>query len=234
MTGHSFIDIYLTDVRPLADCFSQSLSLVPPARLNKINRLKIPADKLRSLGAGLLLRHILSVKHDRDLIYNEFGQPGLALSRAFISLSHSGPWAALAVSQQAVGLDLEVPKERKYRLMAEKILTSSELNRFILSANPAEYFLAVWTLKESLLKATGRGLADSSFKELKNLEILGPGPLIYKNRLWYRGHRLFSNVQLAVSSLDLYPARFWIVTKPESQEPLVTLLPVAKIWDLEI
>lgn len=83
------------------------------------------------------------------------GTGSVALS---ISLSHSGDWAACAVSFEGeVGVDVELHKQsRDFTGIAEYAFGKSE--REIAARFGAERFYAVWTLREAIAKATGKGL----------------------------------------------------------------------------
>lgn len=75
------------------------------------------------------------------------------------SISHAGEWAVCAVSDGAVGVDLE--RERPLRHPVERKLTVREQEE--LCALPPEQrasgFFELWVLKEAALKYTGLGLA---------------------------------------------------------------------------
>jgi 4'-phosphopantetheinyl transferase len=91
------------------------------------------------------------------------GKPCLALrdTKLHFNLAHSGPWAAVALSDQRVGVDLEVlSRDASLLDVAADVLTPNEMN--VMHALPAadrlRFFHALWTAKEALMKATGDGL----------------------------------------------------------------------------
>ncbi len=85
--------------------------------------------------------------------------------RANFSLSHSGGAVCCAVALDCqLGLDLELPRRRKYAEIAAACFAPVEIEQ--LTALPvgeqeAEFY-RLWTLKESLLKAKGGHLNDEN------------------------------------------------------------------------
>lgn len=73
------------------------------------------------------------------------------------SISHSGKWAACAVSDRPVGIDVQeirpfVPK------VAERVCTAEELAEIAESTDPTSAFTRLWTQKEAVLKKYGFGM----------------------------------------------------------------------------
>ncbi len=80
------------------------------------------------------------------------------------SLSHSGRWIALAVSEnEAIGIDIEQPqKPRNFQRIARHYFHPQECA--LLDAPPRElmpvHFYRMWTLKEAFYKARGTGISE--------------------------------------------------------------------------
>jgi 4'-phosphopantetheinyl transferase len=91
------------------------------------------------------------------------------------SLSHSGPWALVAVATGAdVGADLEVLRRRVYlNRLARRALAPDELARWcdLPDERRLEGFLHAWTAKEAYLKAIGRGIT----RPLRDVSVRPPG-----------------------------------------------------------
>ena len=78
------------------------------------------------------------------------------------NISHSGDWVVMALSDKAVGIDVERVRSPQYRI-AERFFSPTELaalNR-LEGDEKARYFFDLWTLKESYLKLLGKGLTQS-------------------------------------------------------------------------
>lgn len=82
-------------------------------------------------------------------------------SDGLFSLCHSGGHAVLAVPSAgfAVGVDLERLRERRFDAWPDWVLHEDEA-RWLQRHSELSDRYALWTLKEALLKATGRALAD--------------------------------------------------------------------------
>ncbi len=84
---------------------------------------------------------------------DEFGKPFLRRSALHLSLSHSFPYAAaLANKTSSVGIDLEQPKEKLFRI-AERIHRPEELSDL---KNDLVKHCIYWCAKESMIKLHGR------------------------------------------------------------------------------
>lgn len=94
----------------------------------------------------------------------KYGKPSLAnISKISYSLSYTGSWVFLAVSNCGkIGLDAEEEKEIDINVASE-FCSKREFNALTsVSSNKIyEMFYKIWTLKESYLKFTGRGLSSS-------------------------------------------------------------------------
>lgn len=95
-----------------------------------------------------------------DIAANENGKPYLtAAPDVHFSLSHSAAWAVCAVSDHPVGVDIQQCRSFKPNI-ADRFFHPDEV-QYLSSLSPAERenaFYTLWALKESYVKADGRGL----------------------------------------------------------------------------
>lgn len=156
---------YTADVSVLEDerLFDAAYRAVSPARQEKIERLRVPADKRLSLGAALLLHDALreaGVPEER-LRFTTCGEgkPCLATGEISFNLSHSGTIAACAVSLFAIGCDVEQVGNGGLSL-AKRFFHPAEYAWLTASpdAERQTRFYRLWTLKESFVKATAEGM----------------------------------------------------------------------------
>ena len=99
------------------------------------------------------------------------GKPYIESNPLYFSLSHSGKYGVIALSEKPVGADIEsLEKKRNFKLIT-KSFTERE-NAVISSIFPR--FLENWTAKESYIKLLGKTL-----KDIKNLEFYDG--FIYEN-----------------------------------------------------
>ena len=156
--------IYITDTSALMkrQLFEQAYAAMPPERRRRVDRLRFPKDRCRSLGAGLLLRRALAEAgvEEAEFVYGEFGKPRLAANPGVhFNLSHSGDRALCVIGEYRLGCDVERIGRRSAGV-AERFFAPEEYDTIM--AMPEDVrnatFTRLWALKESFLKATGLGL----------------------------------------------------------------------------
>ncbi len=157
--------IYFTCVSPLADerLYRSLYAAASEQRRQKTDRYRFLKDRMLSLGAEGLLRYALS-KAGRggkaiSYRYGAHQKPNLSDADGFFfNLSHAGDYAMLAVSDAEVGCDVEKIRPVDLRLFSH-VLTADEQS--VLTAAPEEernaLFFRYWVLKESCMKALGKG-----------------------------------------------------------------------------
>jgi 4'-phosphopantetheinyl transferase len=154
------VQVYFAKALNLLDSFARAFALLPPARKAKCLAYRKEEDRLRSMCAGLLMRRYLNVTKDEDIIIRPSGRPELASGHPIFSLSHSGALCAIAIAEDNLGLDLEhLGRKTGGGSLAHKVLTPMEYKIFTQRLDDPEFFFSIWTRKESVMKATGQGLA---------------------------------------------------------------------------
>ncbi len=121
-------------------------------RREKVNRLRYADDKKLSIAAELLLiygikKYYPDIEIPLSYEITDAGKP--ELPGVHFSLAHSGSYAVCAIADTAVGVDIE-RADRKGRGVAERYFSPNEC------ALPLAY---IWTRKEAVAKADGRGIA---------------------------------------------------------------------------
>jgi 4'-phosphopantetheinyl transferase len=91
---------------------------------------------------------------------DSFGKPFLTGPAALqFNLSHTTGLTAVAVSPRALGIDVETRDSSvHFRDAASSVLTAAEHAALERAADWDNAFLALWTAKEAVLKAEGKGL----------------------------------------------------------------------------
>lgn len=136
-----------------------------PEPAEKAAKLRFPEDRILSLGAGLLLDRGLQKyglrEREVELEYRHNGKPYLKNHpELFFNLSHSGTMVMAAFSDREIGCDIEKIRKTKmalvHRYFAEERAAVSEQEER--EEERDRLFSRYWTLKESVLKATGEGM----------------------------------------------------------------------------
>lgn len=132
-------------------------------RREKLKTIRNPEARRRSLGAELLLLRALGLCCPElplppRIICAEGGKPVLQGTDESFNLSHSGDFAACALSDREVGLDLQIPVKTREGLV-RRFLTQREREYLDAAADRDAAFTELWARKESFIKATGKGLA---------------------------------------------------------------------------
>lgn len=158
-----YIDVTQFDNETL---FQDKLKLLSPYRQQKIALLKHAKDRNRSLGAGIALDHALETYGLREKSveyeFGEWGKPSLKYQpNVYFSLSHSGDYAICSIGDKAIGNDIELIKHGRLKV-ADRFFAREELDWMYAVQDEEEItqrMFRIWTMKESFLKATGKGIS---------------------------------------------------------------------------
>ena len=150
------------DIRELKPVFEEAFDVLPACRKETALRFRRTEDQLRCTAAGLLLKYVLNLNEDTDVERDSFGKPLIKKevhsgNGPFFSLTHAGNYAALAFGESPVGIDAEelgvFPRAVMKRCFMQDEREWAERKDTDLRC------YAVWTMKESIMKADGRGIA---------------------------------------------------------------------------
>lgn len=147
------------------------------------DRYQREEDRRRFTLGAVLLRLVAGPEQQIDRACERCGEPHgrprLPGDDRHVSVSHSGQVAAVAVTDAgAVGVDVEAMRAFDHSPLLQDVLAPGE------RAPGLEAFWAYWTRKESVLKATGVGLAVP----MREVAVTAPGEP--PRLLSYRGGRL--------------------------------------------
>lgn len=178
------MNIYYLNITALRnrDVFASKIKEIDSSRRAKIERYKSVDDKLRCLGAGILINFIRQRYHIlQNPVSDKFGKLKFENADIAFNISHSGLYVIAVVSENEVGIDIQRIQSDKHRI-AEKNFLPSEceyINRIEDDEIMQQRFCEVWTIKEAYLKNIGIGLR----KPLNSFEIdlRGEQPKIVDN-----------------------------------------------------
>ena len=100
--------------------------------------------------------HQLPINQQPIFLYNDYGAPYIEGGPHF-SISHCKRGIAVAVSENPIGIDIEIIRTFSPELM-RKTMNEDEQLRITSSATPDVEFIRFWTQKEALLKLQGTGI----------------------------------------------------------------------------
>ena len=124
-------------------------------QLNEKSQLRLNGMKSEMhQRAFLSVRKLLALAgySDFDLEYDEFGKPHLK-DEKHISITHSHHFSAIIVSNEHVGIDIEMQREKILKI-AHKFVNNQEMNR-LQSTNSSDFIKKLtvkWGAKEAIFK----------------------------------------------------------------------------------
>jgi 4'-phosphopantetheinyl transferase len=155
------------------------LQYLPEAGRLRVRDRQNLTSKLQTVAGELLARysvgHFLGKPDQQiNLIFGEKGKPHIGnLEDVHYNISHSGHYVVCAVAPSEIGIDVERIRKVNLRI-AERFFSPSEIHDLMACEEEIrmQYFITLWTIKESYLKAIGRGLTQhlNSFTIVKNGE----------------------------------------------------------------
>ena len=155
--------------------------------LNTTNSIRFNGMKSKlHQRAFLSVRKLLQKKGytDFDLEYDEFGKPHLKDGN-HISISHSHEFSTIIISNQKVGIDIELQREKIIKIADKFVGYEFE---FLNKQNQEEYIkrlTVIWGIKESIFKICNEiGISFKNHIQAKAFEMkdqLGSASLHFQN-----------------------------------------------------
>ena len=167
------MNIYIDDTYQEIELY-KVLPQLTEQRREQVLRFKHDVSRKQCAAAYLLLKRALKEVYGIDespvFEYDDGGKPSLkGHAEIHFNLSHCGKAVACVVADRPVGIDVEETNRYKDSL-ARYAMNDKEYDEISNSANPAETFTKLWTMKEALLKYTGEGLR----RDIKTVLNLSP------------------------------------------------------------
>lgn len=164
------LEIYILKINKKIDTslINKVLHYLSFEKQKKIKKFRSYDDARRSITAELLVRSLVmeKLKITNDEIAfgeNAYQKPYLKSTSKFeYNVSHSGEWVVCAIDCHPVGIDVEQIMPINFDI-AKNYFTSEEYGNLIQceASEKLTYFYKLWTLKESYIKAIGKGLSIS-------------------------------------------------------------------------
>lgn len=145
--------------------------------LNAKNRLRLDGMK-----SELHQRAFLSVRKllqeigytDLDLYYDEYGKPHINGNK-HISITHSHEFSAIIISEETVGIDIELQRDKILRI-ADKFVNEQELDRLQSCDSREDYVKKLtvkWGAKEAIFKIRNeKGISFKDHIRVRSFELV--------------------------------------------------------------
>ncbi|MCK4258316.1 MAG: 4'-phosphopantetheinyl transferase superfamily protein [Halanaerobiales bacterium] len=141
------------------------LPFIPAVKRERVKAFRYWQDAQRTiLGYSLLtfaLNQLTGLPRDEmEFTFDYYGKPHIKNCPYHFNLSHAGDWIACAISSDIVGVDVEKIQNIDLSI-AEHFFAEPEAHDLFLlpEEKRKEYFFKLWTLKESYIKAEGKGVS---------------------------------------------------------------------------
>jgi 4'-phosphopantetheinyl transferase len=204
----SSIEIHVCEFKELLaeDRWHRYFSLLSPGEQARNRRYKRWQDQHSHLFGRLLLRNaVIPHGYANDVLnslrFSSAQKPFLD-GKIHFNISHSGRFVGCAISTDIViGLDIE---QKQYNIdFADftNIFSNKELDYLDSSIDKTGTFYKLWTRKESVIKANGKGMAI----DLKEVDVLSENTIVENERWFLRDLELaFDYCMSLATSTDKY------------------------------
>lgn len=138
------------------------IELLPYERKKQVLAYKFKKDKDLCILSYLLLRHAIKLEMNInsrcDFIKNKYGKPYFkGIPNVYFSISHCDSGIVCGISNIEIGVDIQDVK--KFNQSILKIACCrEEIDLLLKGNNKEELFFKMWSIKESYIKADGRGV----------------------------------------------------------------------------
>jgi len=158
------------DLKPNETTEQQAVRWLCNNELQRVERLQVDRSQREFVLCRSALRYLLCCRHEcknsqLSIATTNHGKPYALVSGSRVttqfSVSHSGNHGLIAIAEKGVGIDVEVGSPKKdYIGIAKKVFGSNEYSEIqsLDGVHRKNYFLRIWTFKESIVKAIGTGL----------------------------------------------------------------------------
>lgn len=147
------------------DQYKQLLSIVSSERKARAERFLRFEDSCRSVIAETLLAYTLKTVCGIDfnsvtILENQWKKPVIEEFNIHFNLTHSGSWVMCIIDEYETGIDVERVKHVDFGIVPRffSVAEQAFFNQSTTDEQRLDRFSTLWVLKESYIKAIGRGL----------------------------------------------------------------------------
>ncbi|SHM21946.1 4'-phosphopantetheinyl transferase family protein [Mucilaginibacter sp. OK098] len=214
------IDVWKIGVSPNSSLIDSFLTILTPDEIARANRYHQLKDRNRFIISRGAMRHIFGKYLNQTPATVEFGagennKPYIKSTNQLnlqYNLSHSGDAILLAVSDSAIGADIEfINKSFGFKEVLADNFSTAEID-YINETDAVACFFRLWTRKEALTKATAQGL-DIDLKLIPVLDgshLIKPGIIASNNNWLIRSFALNDEYTASIASFPFIDKiSFW-------------------------
>lgn len=208
------------------DDYHLFLNAVCSTKKERIQRFWKAQDAYRTLLADILVRTIICERYgiiNKDIHYhfNSFDKPFVQHIPDFsFNVSHSGDWVVCATHDRDVGIDIEQIRPINFKI-AQRFFSAQEYRDLEEKQGDEklEYFYDLWSLKESYIKAVGKGLNlplhSFTVRKLANQKITFTS--VSNSDIWYfKQYELDVRYKLSVCAQENHFSPMVQIERPET------------------
>ncbi|MEA2165071.1 MAG: 4-phosphopantetheinyl transferase [Thermoanaerobaculia bacterium] len=164
------IEVFFIDIRVPRDVIDALAALLTDTERARASRYRFDDDRRRSIVARAATRRMIGRAIGSDprtltIVEEEHGKPALPGHEIEFNASHSGDLVALTLAATPVGIDIERRRALHAPLtLARRFFSPAEFAYVSTAADLASAFFRVWTAKEAIVKASGKGIGASDLR----------------------------------------------------------------------
>jgi 4'-phosphopantetheinyl transferase len=170
------LKLYKIELSKYKESITSLKEFLSPFEKNKANRYHFNKDKNRFIICRGALKLLLAKQTGLDvnkIVLDTYSNKKPYLPShpsVFFNVTHAGDYAVIAIANEPVGVDIEyINKDFDYKELLSSIFSNPEVDEVLNSNDKLHTFYKLWTRKEAIVKATGKGI-DNHFPEIISLD----------------------------------------------------------------
>lgn len=212
------VDVYYSEIKnePIKN-YEAYLEFLPDSIINRnVKFVRWQDRQANILGKFLLIRWLKNNKYDANVLkeieFTKYGRPFLPIDIEF-NISHSGSYVLCAISKGVrLGVDIEEKKDIDINSF-KSVFTEDEFKHIVESSNSIDSFYRLWSVKESVIKADGRGLSiplkEIHFFLNKNTAVIEEKKWFLKELHFNKNYRSYLATNLQKITINLNKIQFY-------------------------
>ena len=170
------IKLYEIELSKFQESVSSLIEFLSPFEKNRANRYHFSNDRNRFIICRTVLKFLLAKQtglNVNKIVLDKYSNKKPYLPShpsVFFNVTHAGNYAVIAIAKEPVGVDIEyINKDFDYKELLSSIFSNPEVDEVLNSNDKQRTFYKLWTRKEAIVKATGKGI-DDHFPEIVTLD----------------------------------------------------------------